>query len=228
MLNENDGNGTGEDIRNGKRMKKCSRCVEEKHVSEFSKNCTQRDGLNNWCKKCVRETGLIYRERPDVKSRMRAASRRSYLKHKDIINKRAMDWKKNNIERAREVGRINKRKSLLNPKNKICNSIRAEMYACLHGNKGGRKWESLVGYSAYELMEYLELLFARGMSWDNYGSGWHIDHIIPISAFNFEKHTDIDFARCWSLENLRPLWKTDNLRKGAKLDREFQPCLMLG
>lgn len=40
-------------------MKKCSRCGIEKDVSEFSPHARYADGLNCWCKSCVREYAKI-------------------------------------------------------------------------------------------------------------------------------------------------------------------------
>lgn len=52
---------------------------------------------------------------------------------------------------------------------------------------------------------------------------WEIDHIFPISAHNFNSANDLDFKRCWSLSNLRPLWKMDNRIKHSKIMNNFQP-----
>jgi len=49
------------------------------------------------------------------------------------------------------------------------------------------------------------------MSWENYGD-WHIDHIRPLSSFN--ESDDASIVN--SLNNLRPLWKEDNLKKYNK------------
>ena len=87
----------------------------------------------------------------------------------------------------------------------------------MRGNKNGHHWEDLVGFTLADLIRHLEALFIAGMTWDNYGE-WHIDHIIPISAFNFSSADDYDFKRCWALSNLQPLWKVDNIRKHNKVD----------
>lgn len=87
-------------------------------------------------------------------------------------------------------------------------------------------WESLVGYTAADLMARLECRFQPGMSWNNYGE-WHIDHIVPITAFNFTTAEDFDFKRCWALNNLQPLWADDNVHKGAKISGHFQPALVI-
>lgn len=72
------------------------------------------------------------------------------------------------------------------------------------------------GCTAKELKDHIEGQFVDGMSWDNYSStGWHIDHIIPVSAFDvsMEAHKMVCFNR-W---NLRPLWAQDNIRKGDSM-----------
>jgi len=98
----------------------------------------------------------------------------------------------------------------------------------LRGIKNGMHWEDLIGYTKEDLMEHLEKQFTDGMNWDNYGKdGWHIDHIIPKSVFNFNSYEDIDFKRCWALDNLQPLWAEDNFRKNNKLEKDFQPSLAL-
>lgn len=93
--------------------------------------------------------------------------------------------------------------------------------------KGGRKWESLVGYTLVQLKQHFEKQFTGQMTWENYGTYWWIDHKIPIKAFNFEKPEDIDFKKCWALKNLQPLEKIANIKKRDKVDRPYQPSLAI-
>ena len=58
--------------------------------------------------------------------------------------------------------------------------------------------------------------FLPGMSWDNYGPVWHVDHIIPVKSFSFESAECPDFKACWALTNLRPLWKHENMVKQGR------------
>jgi hypothetical protein len=55
------------------------------------------------------------------------------------------------------------------------------------------------------------------MSWANYGTAWHIDHIIPLASAR-----DIDelVALC-HYSNLQPLWAEENQLKSNKLDFEL-------
>jgi hypothetical protein len=109
-------------------------------------------------------------------------------------------------------------------KRKLSGGISRDIRKSIYGNKGGRHWEDLVGYTYKQLRKHLENQFTEGMNWNNYGA-WHIDHIIPISAFHFTTIDDIDFKRCWALSNLRPLWADENIAKGKKLIKPFQPSL---
>jgi len=92
--------------------------------------------------------------------------------------------------------------------------------------KNSRKWEVLAGYTINELCNHLEKQFTPEMSWDNWGDYWHIDHILPISKFNFEKPEDDDFKKCWSLKNLQPLRADINIRKQDKIERPMQTSLI--
>lgn len=112
---------------------------------------------------------------------------------------------------------------------RLSNAIRTNIRDALHrkgGDKKERGWESLVGYSIKDLMKHLQKQFIDGISWENYGE-WHIDHIIPVSKFNFTSIDDFDFKRCWALSNLQPLWASENIRKHAKYSKPFQPSLKL-
>lgn len=81
---------------------------------------------------------------------------------------------------------------------------------------------STLPVSRAALLKRLEQTWQTGMSWENYGyrekdytTGWDVDHIIPISAYD---HSDeLDVERCWSLRNLRAEWHTKNLTKTSKL-----------
>lgn len=80
--------------------------------------------------------------------------------------------------------------------------------------KNRKSWIKLLGYTVEDLMNHLEKQFSVDMNWANYGK-WHIDHIKPVSAFDFNNYSDVDFHRCWALSNLQPLWAKDNISKGG-------------
>lgn len=94
----------------------------------------------------------------------------------------------------------------------------------LNAFKGGRSWKRLVGYTTRDLISHLEKQFRDGMTWENYGTVWHIDHIIPKSFFKYENYEDEMFKKCWSLENLQPLFAKENLSKNNKVPNPFLLC----
>lgn len=69
----------------------------------------------------------------------------------------------------------------------------------------------MLPYTPSDLKVHLEALFVPGMTWNNYGKAWHIDHIVPQSLFDMTNPVEI--AKCWDLTNLMPLWKHLNLMK---------------
>ena len=102
------------------------------------------------------------------------------------------------------------------------------MYHSLRHIKNGRKWQALAGYTISELRKHLEKRFTEGMTWELFLSGRiHIDHIIPITAFNYKTSEDRDFKRCWALKNLRPMWANENISKSDRLVKHFQPSLLV-
>ena len=139
--------------------------------------------------------------------------------------KRVRRWRKANPEKVKEACRRANTIRRSTPTGRLKDQIASSIRMSLYRNKNGRHWETLVGYTVEDLKKHLEKQFKDGMNWGNYGK-WHIDHILPISAFNFEKPEDEDFQRCWALKNLRPFWAKDNFSKGGKLDRHFQPRLV--
>lgn len=98
-------------------------------------------------------------------------------------------------------------------RNRVSMNFSRRMRKALNSDKSGMSWESLVGYSLKDLKLHLEQLFSDGMSWDNYGL-WHIDHIKPVSLFDLSLQDDFD--TCWSLDNLQPLWASENRKKSNK------------
>ena len=70
-----------------------------------------------------------------------------------------------------------------------------------------------LGYSAKELRDHIEGLFKPGMSWTNYGT-WHVDHRRPVALFDLPQR----MLECFALENLQPLWATENWSKRARME----------
>jgi len=180
-------------------------------LSNFCKHSTCKDGIRPICRECKRIALAKWRMENKEKSR-------------EIDRK----WREKNIEKVRMA----RNKSIAKKRATLAGSLNHRMSVgiqqSLKGNKKGRSWESLVGFSLEELKKHLERQFKKGMSWKLVMAGKiHIDHKTPIIAFNFEKPEDLDFKRCWSLKNLQPLFALENKSKKDGLCRAFQPALLL-
>jgi len=86
------------------------------------------------------------------------------------------------------------------------------------GQEKSERCVDYVGCSINELRTHIESTFLDGMNWENYGSGWHIDHIIPCSAFNMLDENDR--LACFYYKNLQALWAVDNIRKSDSYNPE--------
>lgn len=175
----------------------------------------------------IRKNGARWRaENPE---HVREYNRLWRKENKELHRAACYAWKESNPDKVKETKRRIYEKQKDDPKHKVDSAMRAGMHvSIIRGSKAGRKWESLVGYTVDDLMRHLERQFLTGMTWGNYGrGGWHIDHKIPRSAFNYETPDDLDFNRCWALSNLQPMWEPDNISKSNKLDKPFQPSLKL-
>lgn len=64
---------------------------------------------------------------------------------------------------------------------------------------------------AFSVRGWIEGLFSNGMTWDNYGEFWVVDHIVPLRLFDI--FDEIELNICWNYRNLMPLLKDDNLKK---------------
>lgn len=161
----------------------------------------------------ILKAAKAYRSRPEVKAAKLEKER---------------EWRKRNRERLDEYNRRRMAKYhaelKYDPRFVLNRRVRLGIAKSLRGKKDRRPWESLVGYTLDELISHLKKTMPKGYTWDDVLSGaLHIDHRDPVSAFNFDSHTDIDFHRCWRLENLRLIPAFDNLSKGAKLIKPLQP-----
>jgi len=216
-------------------MKICKKCGFPKELDFFGNDKRGKDGKTSICRKCDSKRGCNYAkghlEQRRVASNKWSANNpekhrkrtREYIKaHPDYLRK----WRKENPEHAKATNKRSNDKKLTTPTGRLLNRISCAVRRSIRENKQGRHWETLTGYTLFQLKTHLEKQFVGGMSWDRFHE-IHIDHKTPLAAFNFSHPDDIDFHKAWSLNNLRPMWAKDNLSKSDKLSKPFQPSLQI-
>lgn len=157
---------------------------------------------------------------PEVSKRYHAEYRE---KNRELLREKVRFHFEQNRERYRQSAMAyttRRRKS--DPAFRAAGNLRSRIGMALRYQAVKRQHSQtrdLLGCSFDELKVYLESLFSEGMTWENYGrTGWHIDHIIPLSSFDLSNESELRKAVHFS--NLQPLWAKDNILKGNKLEKD--------
>ena len=185
--------------------RKCSHCRTHKVFTDYYNDRVRL--IRSWCKNCCSEYDTKHRCKVVKNARNRIYMREYYKRPEVKMRGKSTErlaWRKRHYQKLKK-----------NPCFRLGNSMRAAFRHAMINKKTYSTFEVL-GYTVFDLMAHLEKLFQSGMSWGNYGKkGWEIDHIIPLAKFDYNSINDPEFKKCWALENLQPLWASDNVRKWA-------------
>ncbi len=143
-------------------------------------------------------------------------------------------WKKENPEKRRETHRkwyaqnrhqlkVYRARQRQKPSFKLLENLRNRLRKLVRGKRQHGS-QALCGCTREQLVGHLQAQFAERMTWENYGSYWVVDHIIPCAAFNLADHQEQ--RRCFHYANLRPLTKRANELKNDKIINAQQSLLM--
>lgn len=202
----------------------CTKCKTEKPRTEFRISPDCKRGTRPACKECER-----LQEREHYKknaAKFREKKKKYADEHRDQVRNTVNRYRERNKSLYAALQKQRRRRIDV----KICCAVSAGMRSGLKGRKNSRHWETLVGYTRNDLIKRLKATLPNGVTWNDYVTGkvdLHIDHIIPVVAFNFETAEDIDFKRCWALSNLRLLPAKDNIMKRSDIRKPFQPSLRI-
>ena len=156
--------------------------------------------------------------RDSNKEYMSNKSKTWYEQNKEHRKEYLKEYRKNNVDKIRQIKRDYERnRKARDPLYKLISNFRTAIYTVLkesNVDKYGHYFD-ILQYTPEQLITHLELQFKDTMSWDNYGE-WHVDHKLPITHFNISEMGDEEFMRCWSLDNLQPMWGIENIRKSNK------------
>jgi hypothetical protein len=177
----------------------CSSCSLNLPVSEFCKNKSTKDGLNRKCKQC--EKIKHQKWYADNAEKIKEKSSYSFEKHKEYYSKNKDKKIKYTIEYTR-----NRIKN--DPQYKVRHDLGVKLGFLLRCIKGSNNF---LGCDLIYFINYIENQFDGVMTWDNHGSVWELDHIIPISSFDLL--IDEEQNKCFHYTNLRPIFKTTEIAK---------------
>jgi hypothetical protein len=184
-------------------MKTCKKCKIKKEICNFRFR-KDRGIYYSQCKECEKKYKQInYLKNIEENKKNR---KRYYQENKEEIISKVINYQKNNGTWMKKYNS--------DPIFKMNHNVRCRIREFLSQKNliKKNKTSDIVGCNQTELKFFLETKFKFGMTWDNYGE-WHIDHIVPLSSATNE----IEIINLCHFTNLQPLWKSENLKKGNKI-----------
>ena len=185
----------------------------------------------------TRERNRLYWQKN--KERLAPKNRQYHRDNREALAEKAKEYRENNAEIVRERAKKQRLKEMLtrgdavrkydreyyaekkkyNPKFRVTRAVKAKLKVLIAAKNTKKTLPSSIifGWTPEQLFSHLESLFETGMTWENYGKAWHIDHIIPLARVDFQDQDDERLAAVWALSNLAPLWAVDNMQKSKKL-----------
>lgn len=97
------------------------------------------------------------------------------------------------------------------PRFKRTNALRDLQNKGIRGELPMDQYENLFGIDYKGLKQHIESTFKKGFTWTNRGNVWHLDHKVPLTAFNLFDKAEIKMALHYS--NLQALSKEENIQK---------------
>lgn len=194
-------------------MKLCSKCDTTKSRTDFYRRSKGR--LREWCKQCESAASSRYQRLHPEKKKATAA--RHYRKHSKAIGIKTRRYALQNPRWAREYAREwRKNRYNSDPNFRLTALFRTRIWAALKGATKSATTQDLLGCTIVALRAYLEAQFRPGMTWENYGPVWHVDHRKPCISFDLSDSSQQ--RKCFHFSNLQPLFAVENLSKN-KFDR---------
>ena len=219
-------------------LKVCKQCNVEKKGSDFELGTLL-------CKLCIKENNKRVNKKPSITdpdktckicqlARTAIMFRKKEIICKECNKKKLYIWRENNKERflkicknyrdkddKKELRNKNKREKYKNCiQERLTQLYRNRVRICVKTKTFPKnthiEYEKLLGCKWDLLIIWLDFNMKPTMSWNNYGSYWHIDHVYPCSLFDFSKEENR--YKCFNWTNLTPLECIENIRKSNKLD----------
>ena len=202
--------------------KTCVQCNIIKPIHDYRKYTDKENTYSSTCKKCLnekdkeRKKNLRKRKSETFMAKCEKCNEEKTLK---CFSKLKKFYKKKiclscyPMFLAEQKNEWCRNESQTNVNYRLKKSLAARLRTVLVKNDSTMNY---IGCNIQYLREWFEYNFTSEMNWENYGTYWSIDHIIPVSKFDL---TDEDEKlKCWNWSNLMPVTVKYNSSKKQKMD----------
>jgi hypothetical protein len=187
--------------------RQCDECKINKSIDKYRKSTN--NSYSKTCKKCLNEKDKIR------KKNLRQKKNETFMAKCEKCNQEKVlrDFAKLKKFYKKKICISCYTKFLTEQKNEWCKnerqcninyrlkkSLAARLRSVIVKNNSTMNY---IGCNIQYLREWFEYNFLQEMNWENYGSYWSIDHIIPICKFDLTNEDEK--MKCWNWSNLVPV-----------------------
>lgn len=188
--------------------KKCVKCQTIRQINDFRKY-NENNRYSNVCKKCSNDMDKIRKQNlrktkaetfmvtcekcNEEKPLKNFAKLKKFYKKKICLSCYPSFLTEQKTEWCRKAHNTNMNY-------RIKKSLAARLRCVLTKNTSTMNY---IGCNIQYFREWLEYNFTEDMNWDNYGTYWSIDHIIPVCKYNLT--VEDDKLKCWHWSNMMPV-----------------------
>lgn len=161
-----------------------------------------------------------YREAHNAHKERIARNRRvRYAANADTIREKDKERYQNNrsIIIAREAARVlnrDRKDPVFRAKRRAHTHFRNWIMTPRKTEAGENRYHERYEMTWRAYREAIKNKFSPGMTFDNHGTLWEFDHIVPIATFDLRDL--IEIKKCFNINNIRPLLKQDNAARKRK------------
>ena len=201
--------------------KKCTKCLLIKNYSSFGKDNSKKIKLKCWCKECEtknqRERRKKEKENDFEKYNLRWKI--YYEKHKVHMREVQKEYLSNPENRKKRNQYIKKYKTEKRETDKnfvLYENLRKRIWKCVKNKSNSSK--EILGCDIDLYYKWITFTLKDKMNWENYGTYWNIDHLIPINTFDLTNPEEVKNAFNW--KNTWAMLSSENFSKKNNIIKE--------
>lgn len=201
----------------------CTSCKEEKNIDLFG-TVTRKHKTGNvkcpkaHCKKCETEIqrtrrNLEKKEDPEKYHKRWADYYAKTKEHNYEMKKNFLSIPENRKARNEYIRKYKAKKRETDPSFKLYENHRKRIWKCLKNKSNSSK--DLLGCDITNYVKWIEYTMDEQMNWENYGTYWNIDHLIPIDTFDItcekEAKKAFNWKNTWAMVSSKNFSKNSNI-----------------